>query len=309
VCRGHERAAPQRREVSLGVWGTVMNHESEFQTVKRTLRTILAVEVVDFTSHMNAAEEDTVVALARHRTAIDSLIASRGGRVFTTAPNNVLAEFESPVEAARCALEIQESVGSLHYAAEARRPLRFRIGIHTGDVLRTGDNLLGDAVNIAARLEGIAEPDSIFISREVKEFIEAKLTVQFRFQGNKALKNIPRPVAAYEISAMPITGWRLIGRQVRRFHRKLLVALSLAIVLCGLAYLAYDSTQRIRSGVSAQITPETGILDKDPAPGTLAYGKKVLVNDGSCPTGQIKEVTGGNNNINIPRSNRCIDRP
>ncbi|MDP4026368.1 adenylate/guanylate cyclase domain-containing protein [Methylobacterium sp. NEAU 140] len=275
--------------------------------VRRTLRTILGVEAVDYASHVNAAEEDTVAALGRYRAVIDALVVARGGRIFTTAPQSVLAEFESPVEAVRCALDIQEGVAGLQRQGRDPRPLQFRVGVHTGDVLRTGDNLLGDAVNVAARLEGIADPDSIYISQEVKNLVEAKLTVQFRFQGNKLLKNIPRPVATYEISAVPLAAWRLAWKRIRRARRTLRLGLCCAALACGLAYVAYDSAQRLRRGVALQDTAT--ILDKDPAPGTLAYGKTVLVDDGSCSSGQIKEVTGGNNNRNIPRSSRCIDRP
>lgn len=283
--------------------------EAGSDTVRRTLRTILGVEAVDFVGHMNAAEEDTVAALGRYRAVIDALITGRGGRVFTTAPQSVLAEFESPVEAVRCALDIQEGVAGLGREGRDARALQFRIGVHTGDVLRTGDNLLGDAVNVAARLEGIAEPGSIFISREVKTLVEAKLTVQFRFQGNKLLKNIPRPVATYEIGAVPITAWRLAWKRGRRVRRAFILGSGLVILACGLAYFAYDSARRLRTGVAVQNTATAIILDRDPAPGTLAFGKTVLVDDGSCSGRQVKELTGGNNNRNIPRSSRCIDRP
>jgi class 3 adenylate cyclase len=296
--------------VSVPTDDTRVHHEDAGSApVRRTLRTILGVEAVDYAGHVNAAEEVTVAALGRYRAVIDALVVARGGRIFTTAPQSVLAEFESPVEAVRCALDIQEGIAGLHRQGQDPRPLQFRVGVHTGDVLRTGDNLLGDAVNVAARLEGIADPGSIYISQEVKNLVEAKLTVQFRFQGNKLLKNIPRPVATYEISATPIAAWRLAWKRSRRVRRTLILGLSLAALACGLAYLAYDSAQRLRTGVALQNTAAATILDKDPAPGTLAYGKTVLVDDGSCSGGQIKEVTGGNNNRNIPRSSHCVDRP
>ena len=278
----------------------------------RTLRTILAVEVADYVRQMREAEEDTAAALAHHRGVIGDLVAARGGRIFTTADNNVLAEFESPVEAVRCALEIQEGVAVHHLTAPALRPLRFRVGVHTGDVLRTGDNLLGDAVNVAARLESIAEPGSIFISREVKDFIEPKLSVRFRFRGNEALKNIARPVATYEITTTPEPAWQVALKGLRRRRRLLALVAGLAVLLCGVGWLAYDSASRLRAGIAVPDTPArpgATILSQQPRSGSLAYGQKVLVDDGRCPAGEVNEVTGGSTNLNVARGFRCVIRP
>ena len=280
--------------------------QGEVEHSVRTLRTILAGDVVGYSRHVGEAEEETLSSLLKHRQVIDGLIASRGGRIFTTAGDSVLAEFESPVEAVRCALEIQESVRGLHRSQAVPRPLQFRIGIHAGDILRNGNNLLGDAVNIAARLESIAEPGSVFISREVKDFIEAKLAVHFRFRGNEMLKNISRPIETYQISSGPAPLGQRMLRVFKRYWMR--VTAVFAPVLFAYLFLAYDGVGLIRNGVGYRVAPINTVLQREPPAGSLAPGQKVLIDDGSCLAGQIKEASGGNQSLNLPRTYRCIQK-
>ena len=130
----------------------------------------------------------------------DDFIAKAGGRIFNTAGDAVLAEFPSAVEAVRCAIDIQESLRTRNMAYPPSRQMSFRIGITIGDVVERDGDLLGDGVNIAARLEGLAEVGGICISRAVHEQVANKLSVQFADIGAQEVKNIPTPVHAYMVA-------------------------------------------------------------------------------------------------------------
>jgi adenylate cyclase len=130
----------------------------------------------------------------------DDFIAKCGGRIFNTAGDAVLAEFPSAVEAVRCAIDIQESLRTRNMAYPPSRQMSFRIGITIGDVVERDGDLLGDGVNIAARLEGLAEVGGICISRAVHEQVANKLSVQFADIGAQEVKNIPTPVHAYMVA-------------------------------------------------------------------------------------------------------------
>jgi adenylate cyclase len=140
---------------------------------------------------------------------MDDFIARAGGRIFNTAGDAVLAEFSSAVEAVRCAIDIQESLRTRNMAYPPSRQMCFRIGITVGDVVERDGDLLGDGVNIAARLEGIAPVGGICISRTVHEQVANKLSVHFADIGEQQVKNIPTPVHAYKIEMRqddPLTG-------------------------------------------------------------------------------------------------------
>ena len=130
----------------------------------------------------------------------DDFIAKGGGRIFNTAGDAVLAEFPSAVEAVRCAIDIQESLRTRNMAYPPSRQMSFRIGITIGDVVERDGDLLGDGVNIAARLEGLAEVGGICVSRAVHEQVANKLSVQFADIGAQEVKNIPTPVHAYMVA-------------------------------------------------------------------------------------------------------------
>ncbi|MGB6661349.1 MAG: adenylate/guanylate cyclase domain-containing protein [Xanthobacteraceae bacterium] len=134
---------------------------------------------------------------------MDDFIARAGGRIFNTAGDAVLAEFSSAVDAVRCAIDIRESLRTRNMAYPPSGQMSFRISITVGDVVERDGDLLGDGVNIAARLEGIAPVGGICISRTVHEQVANKLSVQFADIGEQQVKNIPTPVHAYHISMRP----------------------------------------------------------------------------------------------------------
>jgi len=165
--------------------------------VERKLSTILASDVVGFSKMMTANEEHTLRDLSRRRQVIDGVVAEHDGKIFGSAGDSIIAEFSSPVNATRCAVEMQERMASLNEDIPEDRQMIFRVGINLGDVMVTDDNLFGDAVNIAARLEAEAQPAGICVSQTVFDMIGQKIMVSFEDAGRLELKNIEKPVQAY----------------------------------------------------------------------------------------------------------------
>jgi class 3 adenylate cyclase len=169
--------------------------------MKRKIAAIFAADIAGYSRLVAEDEEETLRRLASYRSVTDEFIARSGGRIFNTAGDAVLAEFPSAVEAVRCAIDIQESLRTRNMAYPASRQMSFRIGITIGDVVERDDgDLLGDGVNIAARLEGLAEAGGICVSRSVHEQVANKLSVQFADIGAQEVKNIPTPVHAYMVA-------------------------------------------------------------------------------------------------------------
>ena len=173
--------------------------------IKRKLTTILAADVVGYSALMAADEEATLQTLRTYRAVIDELTARHDGRLFNTAGDAVLLEFPSAVEAVRCAIAIQEDLGVRNAQLADDHQMRFRIGINVGDVMIEGDDLFGDGVNVAARLEGLAEPGGVCISGSTFEQVKNKMSIGFEDIGPQAVKNIPQPVQSFKIVAGPVT--------------------------------------------------------------------------------------------------------
>ena len=168
--------------------------------MKRKIAAIFAADIAGYSRLVAEDEEETLRRLASYRQVTDDFIAKCGGRIFNTAGDAVLAEFPSAVEAVRCAIDIQESLRTRNMAYPPSRQMAFRIGITIGDVVERDGDLLGDGVNIAARLEGLAEVGGICVSRAVHEQVANKLSVQFADIGAQEVKNIPTPVHAYMVA-------------------------------------------------------------------------------------------------------------
>ncbi len=167
--------------------------------MKRKIAAILAADVSGYSRLVAEDEEEALRRLASCRAAFEDSVASTGGRIFNTAGDSVLAEFQSAVEAVRCAVDVQESIRTRNLAYPPSRQMSFRIGITIGDVVEQNGDLLGEGVNIAARLEGLAPPGGIAVSRTVYEAVANKVSAGFSDMGLKALKNIPDPVHVYTI--------------------------------------------------------------------------------------------------------------
>ncbi len=167
--------------------------------VQRRLAAILAADVVGYSRLMGLDEESTLRTLQAYREIIDRLIVRHEGRIFTTGGDSVLAEFASPVEAVRCAIAIQEELTFRNTELVEDRQMHFRIGINVSDVMVEGDNLFGDGVNVAARLEGIAEAGGICISGSTFDQVRNKLSIGFEDIGPQKVKNIAEPVPAFRV--------------------------------------------------------------------------------------------------------------
>jgi TolB-like protein len=172
-------------------------------TATRRLAAILAADVVGYSRLMGEDEAGTARALREHRTAADPLIAEHGGRIVKTTGDGVLTEFGSVVGAVQCAVALQKLMAERNAGVPGDRRMDLRIGVHLGDVLIDGDDIIGDGVNIAARLEGIAESGGICISEDAFRQVRGKLDAEFTDIGEQSLKNIARPLRVYRYSTLP----------------------------------------------------------------------------------------------------------
>jgi adenylate cyclase len=165
--------------------------------VERKLTNILSADVFGYSRLMGLDEAGTLATLNAYRSAMTDLIAQHRGRVVNAAGDHLLAEFGSPVMAVQCAVEIQRQIAERNQALDAERQMWFRIGINLGDVIVERDDLFGDDVNIAARLQGMADPGGVLISGTVFDQVKNKLTLNFDALGPQRLKNIDVAVPAY----------------------------------------------------------------------------------------------------------------
>jgi adenylate cyclase len=175
--------------------------------VTRKLTAILAADVVGYSRLMGADEEGTLERFKAHRTElIDPKIAEHQGRIVKTTGDGLLVEFSSVVDAVRCAVEMQRDMAERNAGVPRDRRIDFRIGINLGDIIVDGDDIYGDGVNVAARLEALAEPGGICVSRTVCDHVQDKLSFAFEDLGDQRVKNIARPVHVMRVvldAAMP----------------------------------------------------------------------------------------------------------
>lgn len=310
--------------------------------VERRLVTVFAADFVSFSAHMGEDEEATARILKAHRAVIDGIIAFHDGRIFDTAGDSVLAEFSSPVEAVRSAIEVQEALQTRNESLEAGSRMVLRIGINLGDVLVEGSNLMGDAINVAARLESLAKPGGILVSGAVHDQVAGKIDWGFSDLGTPPMKNIARPIRVLEVSRAP-------GRPVVKAPQKsglphiaLLGALVIMLAATAAGAAVWWSTRVLPPSPAANAPapvaiapapianapapaartapagpePASAYLAQEPPMGKLGQGVRVLVDDRTCPDGEIKEVIGGNfywpdgtkKKEGAPRIRRCIPR-
>jgi len=170
---------------------------AESQVVERKLAAIFAADVAEYSRLMGLDEVGTLRRLQAYRTILDRLIAVHHGRIFNTAGDSVVADFASAVDAVECALAVQEAITAENANLPEDKRMQFRIGLHLGDVIVEGSNLFGDGVNIAARLQELAEPGGICLSGAVHDQIGTRLPVTFTPLGEQRVKNIAEPVRVF----------------------------------------------------------------------------------------------------------------
>ena len=170
------------------------------ERVERRLTAILAADVVGYSRLMGADEEGTLAALkAIRRELVDPRIVEHRGRIVKTTGDGLLVEFASVVDAVRCAVEVQREMAERNTDVPAETRIEFRVGINLGDIIIDGDDIFGDGVNVAARLETLAEPGGICVSRVVRDQVRDKLAFAFEDMGEQQVKNIARPVRVYRV--------------------------------------------------------------------------------------------------------------
>src|SRR5450631_2612101 len=179
--------------------GSLAMEQQQPGRVERRLAAIVAVDVAGYSRLMGIDEVGTARTLREHRKVTDALVAKHGGRIVKTTGDGVLLEFPSVVDAVEWAVAAQAVMAERNQGVPADRRMLFRIGINLGDILIEGDDILGDGVNVAARLEGIAEPGGICISSSAYDQVRGKVPVDFTDLGEQTLKNIARPIRAYVV--------------------------------------------------------------------------------------------------------------
>jgi TolB-like protein/class 3 adenylate cyclase/dienelactone hydrolase/Tfp pilus assembly protein PilF len=236
--------------------------------VERKLTTVLTADVAGYSRLMGADEEGTLARLKTlRRELIDPKIKEHSGRIVKTTGDGALAEFVSPVEAVRFAIEVQAGTAQRNAAVPEERRIEFRIGINLGDVIVEDHDLYGDGVNIAARLEAIAEPGGVCISRTVRDHIRDRLAYPFVDTGEQTVKNIARPIRVYALSAAAIaalpsaetteghapTGSRHAGRYV------VAAAAVMAVLMIGGGLWWLRSAEKAQSGTAAEIAATSAL--------------------------------------------------
>jgi len=170
---------------------------------KRKLTAILSADAVGYSRLMGEDEEATVRTLTAYREVLSTLIQQHNGKVIDSPGDNLLAEFVSVVDAVQCAVSVQKEIKARNDQLPENRRMQFRIGINLGDVIQEEERIYGDGVNIAARLEGLANTGGICISKTAFDQIESKLPYGYEFLGDQTVKNIAKPVSAYRVLMEP----------------------------------------------------------------------------------------------------------
>ena len=205
--------------------------DTQGRLVQRKLAAILAADVVGYSHLMEANEADTLARLKTVReTLIDPKIAAHGGRIVKLMGDGALVEFASVVDAVECAVEIQRATAGLGADVATGKPLEFRIGVNLGDVIVEGDDIYGDGVNVAARLERLAEPGDVLISGAVFDQVESKLRYRFAFLGDQRVKNLDKAVRVYRVRPDSL-GTQPASAARGKLRRRRLAAIVVAVVL------------------------------------------------------------------------------
>lgn len=224
------------------------------EELHRKLTTIVATDVVEFSRLIHEDEEATLAAMHAHRRElIDPLIDSHGGRIANTAGDSLLIEFKKPVEAIRCAIAIQTGLARRNRDVPKERRITLRIGINLGSVVEDGQDLLGDEVNVAARLEALADPGGIYLSAAVRDQVRDHLPLDLDDLGEVAVRNIPKPIHIFRVvsSDQPPGMIRTITRRV---PGRLMVVIALVAGALFGAFIWWD----LRTGFTSAEMPGHG---------------------------------------------------
>ncbi len=206
------------------------------QKVTRKLRAILSADVKGYSTLMTNDEAATIQTLKEYRNIMSAIISDHSGNVVDMPGDNIMAEFSSVVNAVKSAVKIQKALKSKNGNLPNDKRLEFRIGINIGDVVQDGDSLYGEGVNIAARIEGLADPGGICISRGAYDHIRTKLKFGYEYIGEHTVKNIKHPVRVYKILMAPEDAGKLIGEEKKPLIKTLAWS---TVIVAGIIFIAY----------------------------------------------------------------------
>jgi len=254
------------------------------EPVARRLAAILAADVAGYSRLMGADEEGTLERLKGHRRElVDPKVKEHRGRIVKTTGDGMLVEFPSVVDAVRCAVEVQRGMVDRNAEVPEDKRITFRIGVNLGDVIIDGDDIYGDGVNIAARLETLAEPGGICVARTVRNQIRDKLPYAFEDMGDQSVKNIARPVRADAISAAAVASTPLValpaqsGPVPRRLLLRPTVVATSAAVAIGLGLAAWWVWPDRDSPTNSTQAPLTASLQTIPALSAIPASRLSIV--------------------------------
>ena len=284
-------------------------------SANRRLATILVADVDGYSRLMRADEEGTLVDLRAHIAELVAPVVERfHGRIVKTVGDGVLVEFGSAVEAVRSAVELQRGMVERNVGVPAERRQAFRIGLHLGDVIVTDEDVFGDTVNVASRLEALAEPGSIVLSASVHEQVRDKIALPFRLQGSRSLKNIDRPIRVYSLDAAALSqnGTRPAARRLP-LRRLALVAACLAAALVvggAVFYLTDRGVATATAGFKPRSPAEAGlsvavlVFTNQSGDAAQDYFSDGLTEDITRALGRFKELTVISYNAVLPFRNK-----
>ena len=248
---------------------------------RRRLTAIFSADVAGYSRLMGEDEAATVETITTYREIMADLIEQHRGRIVDSPGDNVLAEFASVVDATQCAVAVQKEIQSRNTELPEARRMQFRIGINLGDVIEEGGRIYGDGVNIAARLEALADPGGICISKTAFDHIESKLPLGYEYIGEQHVKNIIKPVSAYKVLMDPWvikSGEIVKKRAVPPWSKKSAITAGVSIIIILIAigiwsfYLGGRLTRPASSGkASIVVLPFTNLSD-DPEQETFTDG-------------------------------------
>ena len=214
----------------------------EEPSIRRRLAGILAADIAGYSRLMHEDEPSTVRDLKAHQSVILPLVGRHGGRIIDTAGDGIMAEFPSVIGATECAVEIQTVMAERNEGVPESRRMQFRIGINLGDVIHDDTRIYGDGINIAARLEALAEPGGVLVSNTVYDQVRGKLPFTFEDVGERQVKNIEQPVRIYQLQIPGASSRAVVatlGRRPAMTDRRRWIGWGLAafLVLVGAADL------------------------------------------------------------------------
>src|SRR5512136_797253 len=201
------------------------------QEAKRKLTAILSADVEGYSRLMQKDESGTIQTLNTYKEVMANLIKHHHGRVVDAPGDNLLAEFASVVDAVQCAVEIQKRLKTQNAELPENQRMEFRIGVNLGDVVEDGEQILGEGVNIAARLESLSEAGGICISGTAFDHVRSKLDLGYEYLGEQTVKNIASPVRVYKVLMEPEAAGKVIGEKKAKPRQWQRVAISFGVVM------------------------------------------------------------------------------